>query len=105
MWWHVDVGIDPREQRRGLKKRANSLDGTASNKSGDAIMTKQPSGLSQKTDAHQCDLDAITALRVRKHLSGDMGEIEEEEELEDGGASDVDQVEVPFPPKKRRKTA
>lgn len=28
VWWHVDVDIDPREQRRGMKKRSSLSSGS-----------------------------------------------------------------------------
>lgn len=30
VWWHVDVDIDPREQRRGMKKRSSVSNGSSS---------------------------------------------------------------------------
>lgn len=34
VWWHVDVSVDPREQRRGMKKRASMSSGAGHSERG-----------------------------------------------------------------------
>ena len=73
VWWHVDVAIDPREQRRGLKKRSSVS-----------------SGGDEAEGSSEARKRARTAVQEAMSMSGTgaafRGEIEEAE----ASASEVD---------------
>lgn len=73
VWWHVDADIDPREQRRGMKKRSSLSSGSG---------TSLASNGDTRSNSSSIIADAVAAVKnVRKlHPREDDDENEDEEE-------------------------